>query len=158
MDSVNICRELTRALLKEDFHIEWTIPDNHLCPGITGHINYLNEIHELLAVDPDYSKKESAITGIDVGTGASCIYPLLGHCLYTWKFIATDVDPESIANSQYLIDVNHLHQSIRCIQRQKESYMFKDLLEKESSVSFTMCNPPFFSSSDEVRKSDSKIP
>ena len=150
IDFIDVHRELTRALLKEDFDLEWTIPDNHLCPGITGHINYLNEIHELLSIDPAYSEKQSTITGIDVGTGASCIYPLLGHRLYTWKFIATDIDPESITNSRQLIELNGLQSSIQCIQRSKEDCMLKDLLEKESSVSFTMCNPPFFGSFDEV--------
>jgi 23S rRNA A1618 N6-methylase RlmF len=33
-----------------------------------------------------------AVRGIDVGTGASAIYPLLGTSVYGWAFLATDID------------------------------------------------------------------
>ncbi len=32
-----------------------------------------------------------------VGTGASCIYPLLGTRLNGWSFLATDIDQDSVA-------------------------------------------------------------
>ncbi|CAN0142790.1 unnamed protein product, partial [Hapterophycus canaliculatus] len=33
--------------------------------------------------------------GVDVGTGASCIYPLLGAKVAGWSFLATEIDPVS---------------------------------------------------------------
>lgn len=130
-------------LMKNDFNLDWDIPENHLSPGLTGRINYLNEIHELLAACPTNNVK-----GIDIGTGASCIYPLLGNALYKWNFIATDIDPESIHNANHLIEMNHLSNAIQCIQRNKDDFLLKDLVN--SSISFTMCNPPFFEHVDEV--------
>lgn len=40
------------------------------------------------------------------GTGASCIYPLLGTRMYDWNFLATDVDPESIECANKNIKLN----------------------------------------------------
>lgn len=133
--------------MKKDFQLEWDMPDNHLCPGITGRINYLNEIYDILQADND-RKAGGRIKGIDVGTGASCIYPLLGNALYDWSFIATDIDSESIANAQNLVKLNRLEDSIHCIQRDKRDFLIKDLIDP--SIHFTMCNPPFFNTMDEV--------
>ena len=42
----------------------------------------------------------------DSGTGASCIYPLLGVRMYDWNFLATDVDTESIESANVNINLN----------------------------------------------------
>lgn len=39
------------------------------------------------------------VWGLDVGTGASCIYPLLGHRVYGWNFMGSDIDRWAV--SQY---------------------------------------------------------
>lgn len=137
---------MTKILLKKDFNIDWDIPENHLCPGITGHINYINELYDILKADLGNENKN--LKGIDVGTGASCIYPLLGRSLYNWNFIATDIDPESIENARKIIENNNLTNSILCIQRKQEDPLIKDLID--SSIHFVMCNPPFFNSLEEV--------
>ena len=147
-----IYRILTKALLKRDFGIEWDMPDSHLAPGITGRINYVCWIHEILHQHPDFQDCDTSKTvGIDIGTGASAIYPLLGHSLYHWSFIATDIDPVSIASSQSIIDQNHLNDSISLRQRSPSQPLLKDLVT-EQQIAFCMCNPPFFASSDEMKQ------
>lgn len=39
--------------------------------------------------------KSRCCRGIDVGTGASCIYPLLGAKVAGWSFLATEIDAVS---------------------------------------------------------------
>ena len=143
---------LTKALLKRDFGIEWDMPDSHLAPGITGRVNYLCWIHEILHLHPDFQDCDTSKTiGIDIGTGASAIYPFLGHSLYNWSFIATDIDPVSIASSQSIINQNHLNEFITLHQRSSDQPLLKDLV-KEHQVTFCMCNPPFFASSEEMKQ------
>ena len=144
-------RILTKVLLKKDFGIEWDIPNSHLTPGLTGRINYLNWIHEVLHLittaqeDLPYSQG-----GIDIGTGASCIYPLLGYALYGWSFDATDIDQKSVNASRRLVTLNKLEDFIRVHQRSSLQPLLTDLVT--TPISFSMCNPPFFSTMDEVRK------
>ena len=51
-------------------------------------------------------KKGSQIKGLDIGTGASLIYPILGVTEYDWSFIATDIDAKSIASAEKIIEAN----------------------------------------------------
>ena len=161
------------------------MPDSHLVPGLTGRINYINWIHEVLNLVPhsgDCSGKMEGVSadvtavekvptdavlvkgvstdittdketlasveGIDVGTGASCIYPLLGHSLYSWKFKATDIDPESVESARKIVAMNHLEDSIQILQRTPEQSLLKGVVKE--GMTFCMCNPPFFSSIEEV--------
>lgn len=42
-------RELTRALLMEDFHLtDWQLPEGHLVPTVPNRLNYLHWISDLL--------------------------------------------------------------------------------------------------------------
>lgn len=141
-------RDLTCALMKRDFQLEWDIPDNHLCPGITGRINYLNELHELLMADQENNVTNKIMKGVDIGTGASCVYPLLGYSLYKWHFIATDIDTESVDHANHLVSQNHLTDFIQCVQRNENDFLLKDLVD--SKTDFVMCNPPFFDNPEEV--------
>ena len=46
------------------------------------------------------------------GTGASCIYPLLGATRFGWKFLASDIDKSSIEIAKANADKNKLCGSI----------------------------------------------
>lgn len=94
------------------------------------------------------TKDASEVTGIDVGTGASCIYPLLGHSLYKWKFVATELDPESVHCAKENVGRNGLEKWITVCQRTGEQPLLEGV--SPNPVDFSMCNPPFFSSVEEV--------
>ena len=50
---------------------------------------------DLLAADNSGDiPRGRAIRGLDVGVGAACIYPLLGHAEYGWSFVGSDVDDD----------------------------------------------------------------
>ena len=54
-------------------------------------LNYICWIKDLLQLDHPGLNDET-VRGIDIGTGASLIYPLLGSKVYGWSFTATDID------------------------------------------------------------------
>ena len=45
---------------------------------------------------------------LDVGTGATLIYPLLGVTVFGWSFIAIESDRKSYEHSSSLISQNNL--------------------------------------------------
>ena len=82
-------RALNRALLKVDYGVaHWNIPDGYLCPPIPGRADYVHGLADLLAeCNGGVVPRGPAIRVLDVGVGANCIYPLVGHSEYGWRFV-----------------------------------------------------------------------
>jgi len=54
----------------------------------------------------------ATVRGVDVGCGASCIYPLLGRRRYGWEWVATEIDDESITCARGNVSRNALDDAI----------------------------------------------
>ncbi|KAL6963731.1 23S rRNA (adenine(1618)-N(6))-methyltransferase [Sarracenia purpurea var. burkii] len=71
------------------------IPDGQLCPTVPNRSNYIHWIEDLLSSDiitnSNADGDDKVIKGFDIGTGANCIYPLLGSSLLGWSFVGSDV-------------------------------------------------------------------
>lgn len=50
---------------------------------------YVDIVHQLISLDEAPKEK---IRGIDIGTGASCIYALIAWLKYGWQMTATESD------------------------------------------------------------------
>ncbi|XP_024017386.1 U6 small nuclear RNA (adenine-(43)-N(6))-methyltransferase isoform X1 [Morus notabilis] len=89
----NATRELTRVLLLHDHSLNWWIPDGQLCPTVPNRSNYIHWIEDLLLsnIIPKTEINRDKVRGFDIGTGANCIYPLLGASLLGWSFVGSDV-------------------------------------------------------------------
>ena len=57
---------------------------------------------------------------IDIGTGASCIFPLLGHKNFGWHWIASEIVEDSITSARNNISMNSLEEFIEVREMQKE--------------------------------------
>lgn len=137
---------LNKALLQFYYKINfWQLPKDYLCPPIPGRADYLHYLADLLASSTPKQQipKGEQVKIMDIGTGANCIYPLLGEALFGWQFIATEIDPESVKNAVQLLTQN---KCISQIKHQTDSNrIFAGILNKQS-VFATMCNPPFYQS------------
>ena len=95
--------------------------------------------------------------GLDIGTGASCIYPLLAiRALANLRFIATELDEESYAAAELNVHANAAQDRVRLVKidAQADHVLPEELRGKEAEcVDFTMCNPPFYESHDEIAAS-----
>ncbi|MFZ1806304.1 MAG: 23S rRNA (adenine(1618)-N(6))-methyltransferase RlmF [Cyclobacteriaceae bacterium] len=146
---------LNTAILSHYYGIaNWEFPDKNLCPPIPGRADYIHHMADLLAENnfgtiPTGDK----ITGLDIGLGASCIYPIIGVTEYGWKFIGSDIDPKSIASSQQIVNSNSsIKGKIECRLQKNSKDVFYGILNKEDRIEFTVCNPPFHSSAEDAQK------
>lgn len=146
---------LNKALLHHYYGIKkWEFPDENLCPPIPGRADYLHYMADLLAENnfgtiPTGDK----LTCLDVGVGASCIYPIIGVTEYGWKFIGSDVDPKSIAAAQSIVKSNpSLKKLVECRLQETPKDIFFGILGNDEKVDLTICNPPFHSSSEAAQK------
>ena len=55
----------------------------------------MHQVADLLANNNSGSENKKPHV-LDIGTGASLIYPIVGSQSYGWYFTATDIDPVSI--------------------------------------------------------------
>ncbi len=141
-------KELNRSLLFANYNIKvWEFPDENLCPPIPGRVDYIHHIHDLLVA----SNITEKVHVLDIGTGATCIYPLLGNAVYGWTFIGTDIDLDSLDSAQDIIDDNDLDPQILLRQQFDENNILTGIIELEDSFTVAMCNPPFYKFAEEAR-------
>lgn len=148
----NAVKALNTALLKVHYNIDyWQFSDESLCPPIPGRVDYIHHLKELLT---STNTKKGKI--LDIGTGATCIYPILGNSVYNWEFIASDIDENSLYNAQKIIDKNNLKNEISLRhQKEKENILF-GILNSDDKLAATMCNPPFYSSEKEAQNANAR--
>lgn len=146
-------RSLNRALLKTFYGItNWDLPPQYLCPPIPGRADYLHVLADLLAEsNGGVIPRGAAIRVLDVGVGANCIYPLLGHSEYGWRFVGSDIDRTALNCAQTIIDANRGYREAIALRHQSSrSAIFKGVLQPDELFDLTMSNPPFHASMDEA--------
>ncbi|GAA6765333.1 23S rRNA (adenine(1618)-N(6))-methyltransferase RlmF [Flavobacterium sp. CGRL1] len=152
-------KTLNKALLQTYYDIQnWDIPKNYLCPPIPGRADYIHYLADLLAETNNGKIPEgNSVMGLDIGTGANLIYPILGNSIYNWSFVATDIYKTSIENASKIIEANpRLIDAISLQQQTEPRFIFKNIIIPEDRFTFTMCNPPFHASAEEANKSTSR--
>tara|TARA_B100000795_G_C22739120_1_gene414543 strand:+ start:91 stop:957 length:867 start_codon:yes stop_codon:yes gene_type:complete len=146
-------KELNITLLEFHYGIKkWIFPDENLCPPIPGRVDYIHYMSDLLAD----SKITEKITVLDIGTGATCIYPILGAKEYDWNFVATDIELDSLDTAQDIIADNNLDAKITLRQQFNEANILIGIIEKGDSFSAVICNPPFYKSELEAKGANAR--
>lgn len=135
---------LNKALLKTYYNIDyWDIPETFLCPPIPGRVDYIHYLSDLIG-----DRKKVRV--LDIGTGANMIYPILGSSVYSWSYVATDIDEKSIENARKIIEKNQRLKGMVTLRLQEDkNSIFKGIIGDEK-FTLTMCNPPFHSSLKEA--------
>lgn len=148
----NAVFELNKSLLFHHHKLEYfAIPENYLCPAIPGRTDYLYYLKDLME---DFDLKNTAqVKGLDIGTGANCIYPILGASLFKWQMAGSDIDAISVESASKIANSNAwLKQYIEIRHQKTNANIFEGIIQKNDIFDFTMCNPPFYSSEEEANK------
>ena len=146
-------KALNTALLKTNYNIEyWDFPKGYLCPPIPGRVDYIHYLADLLADDNLGSiPKGKKIKCLDIGTGANCIYPILGVSEYGWRFVGTDIDKSSLESAQNIVNANSsLKNNVEIRWQENPKTIFKNIIQKKEFFDLTICNPPFHKSETEA--------
>ncbi|WP_339866904.1 23S rRNA (adenine(1618)-N(6))-methyltransferase RlmF [uncultured Algoriphagus sp.] len=142
-------KELNRALLKHFYKIsEWNIPDGYLCPPIPGRADYLHYLADLLS-DSNSGKLPTGekINILDIGTGANCIYPMLGNSIYNWRFIGSEIDEKALDSAQDNLYANPQFRGNITLRLQENSKdILSGIIKSDDIFDLVICNPPFHES------------
>ena len=147
-------KALNKALLKQFYGIaHWDIPAHYLCPPIPGRADYIHYMADLLsACNNAVIPRGKSIRVLDIGVGANCVYPLIGHREYGWHFVGSDIDPVAVKSANRIIALNHsLNKAIECRLQTSALDMFRNMIQPEEVFDISICNPPFHASLAEAR-------
>jgi len=142
-------RALNRALLADAYGIRgFDLPSGSLCPPVPGRADYVHHAADLLAADHGGRvPRGPGVRVLDVGTGASAIYPLLGHCEYGWSFVGSDVDEAALASAARVLAANPGLADAIALRRQADPRAaFAGVVDAGERFDLVMCNPPFHAS------------
>jgi len=146
---------LNKALLKQYYGVDyWDIPTGYLCPPIPGRADYIHYAADLLGS----SNNGKIPTGfrvkcMDIGVGASCVFPIIGNKEYGWSFIGSETDPVAIESASKIVNYNaFLKRNIDLRLQDNPKDIFHGIMERNEPVDITICNPPFHSSLEEAQE------
>lgn len=146
-------KALNKALLQDVYGIEfWDIPEGALCPAVPGRADYIHYLADLLADDNGGEvPKGGLVRGLDIGMGASCVYPIIGSQAYGWSFVGSDINPVSVAMVEQIVQFNaSIKKKIKCRLQKSEQQIFNGVINSNDLFHFTLCNPPFHASLEEA--------
>jgi len=129
--------ELTRALLSSHFRLKLLyLDEHHLCPPIPNRFFYLHWIHTHLMgikwVGVKYVQNNKMerprlehnntpselgnVDGLDIGSGASCIYSMLAARFFRSTMITSEIDSKSVSLANANVTANHLSNMVMVLQ------------------------------------------
>jgi len=146
-------KTLNLALLNHFYGISnWDIPENYLCPPIPGRADYIHYVADLLAsINNQVIPKGNGIKVLDIGVGANCIYPIIGHQVYGWQFVGTDIDKRAVSAATNIAAMNpSLQKDLTFRLQHNPANIFNGVVKPGERFDVTICNPPFHSSAEEA--------
>jgi 23S rRNA (adenine1618-N6)-methyltransferase len=148
-------RILNWALLSHFYGVsKWEIPGNYLCPPVPGRADYLHYAADLLSACNDgIIPRGDLVRALDIGVGASCIYPIIGHCEYGWRFVGADIDRTALASAKRIVHANKgLSSAVQLRLQTSPSDILNGLLRPNDVFDISVCNPPFHASLAEAHE------
>ncbi|SNR53679.1 23S rRNA (adenine(1618)-N(6))-methyltransferase RlmF [Lutibacter flavus] len=146
-------KAINTALLFKYYNLTfWDFPDDNLCPPIPGRVDYIHYLADLLKTS---GINENAKI-LDIGTGANCIYPLLGNAEYNWSFVGTDIDKKSLDRAEKILKKNNLTEFIKLKHQKDAAQIFSGILDATDKYAASICNPPFYRSQEEAMQANSR--
>ena len=146
-------RALNAALMRSYYGVvDWQFPSGYLCPPVPGRADYIHALADLLADgNQGVIPRDASVRVLDIGTGASCIYPLLGQCEYGWRFVASDIDADALKSAAAILKANPAQGAHIELRHQATARsIFSQVLGTSERFDLVMCNPPFHASAREA--------
>lgn len=146
-------RLLNRALLEVGYGVKgWDLPEGYLCPPVPGRADLLHHLADLLAEGAGDVPRGPSVRVLDLGTGASGIYALVGHRAFGWSFVGSDIDGPALASLARILAINPgLEAAIELRRQADPARLFEGVLRPGERFDLTLCNPPFHASKAEAR-------
>lgn len=157
-------RALNQALLAADYNVRgWELPDGMLCPPIPGRADYVHHLADVLAeaTANGAPPRGARVRVLDIGTGSSVIYPLIGASAYEWSFVGSESNQASYESARRIVAANAgAHASLQSSEVRLQADPYRLLAgvcdEARDEFDLCMCNPPFYTSAEEFARENQR--
>lgn len=146
-------KALNQALLRQAYGLQtWDLPPGRLCPPVPGRADYLHYLADLLSGgDEAQIPRGKAVRVLDIGTGASAIYPLIGASEYGWSFVGTDIDAAALRWARQIVAANPAVAGRIQFRHQTDPMScFEGVVRGGEAFALSLCNPPFHADAKEA--------
>ncbi|WP_430612637.1 23S rRNA (adenine(1618)-N(6))-methyltransferase RlmF [Flavobacterium sp. JP2137] len=150
---------LNKALLMSDYKLTfWELPKDNLCPPIPGRADYIHYVADLLATyNAGVVPTGNSIKILDLGVGANAIYPIIGVAEYGWRFVASDINKESLAAAEHIVANNpHLKSTVSLRLQPSSRNILENIIGEQEQFTAVICNPPFYKSQEDAAKQSAR--
>ncbi|KAF8561297.1 hypothetical protein P879_05593 [Paragonimus westermani] len=144
---------LSKALLLNDFGLDLEFPLDRLVPTVPLRLNYILWLEDIIQ---SFHPPGTPVTVLDVGVGASCIYPLLGAKKNGWRFVGTEIDARNYAVAVESVARNSLQHLVQILQIKEGDSSMDAVFNSDlppapvPSLTAVMANPPFYCDASDV--------
>jgi len=158
---------LTRSLLQSQFGIQLPYLNlNHLCPPVPNRFFFIHWLSNCVL-----PSSTNGLLGMDIGTGATCIYPLLAtRYLPNCNMVGIDVDAEALLLAKRNVTANQMESNIHLLQVPYSHSQDPSLppggplqrglnaYHQHLQFDFVMTNPPFYdpNTKEQIRVGDGR--
>ena len=149
---------LNQALLADAYDLSWSLPRGTLCPPVPGRSDYLHHLADLLSPDDGGTiPRGKSVRILDIGSGANCIYPMIGASEYGWRFVATEIDRTSMRWARQIVRINRpIATLIEHRLQTNPLACFPGVTNAGERFDASMCNPPFHASAKEAAEGSTR--
>lgn len=143
---------LNQALLRDAYGLRWSLPAGALCPAVPGRSDYLHYLADLFSGGDDaLIPRGPQVVILDLGTGANCIYPVVGASEYGWRFVATECDQAAHRWARQIVRINRgIAELIEGRHQPDPLACFANVTRPGEQFAACMSNPPFHASAEEA--------
>ena len=142
---------LNRALLLTYYGLEaWPLRPGYLCPPVPGRAEYVHHVADLLA-DGSSVPRGPEVSILDIGTGASAVYPIIGIAEYGWRFVGTELDEGAWQSASSIVAMNGaLRDHVEIRRQENRECILVNIVRDGDRFDACICNPPFHSSAEQA--------
>lgn len=134
---------LNKALLKQYYGIDhWDIPAGYQIPAVPLRADYIHHMASLLGAQSQ-TPQGAHIRCLDIGVGASCIYPIIGNEAYGWSFVGSEIDPVALESAKTIVESNALQDVVELRLQDNPKNIFAGVIQPEDRFDLSICNPPY---------------
>ena len=120
-------------------------------PGRADHVHSAADL--LAEANGGLVPRGERVCALDVGTGASGVYALLGRAEYGWRFVGSEVDGTALDSVSSIIDSNPgLRGGFTVRLQPSAAKTLTGVVRPGERFDLTLCNPPFHSSAGEAEE------